>query len=80
MAYITIADKVMETIIDVSGLSEHIYDPSESFEYLGVHELEIVDISLKLEEFYGIEMDETDPIRWDTPQDLAQYIVQKLGN
>lgn len=80
MAYVTVADRVREIVVDELGLADHVYEPDVLLSYLGADRLRMASITLRVEEAYEIEFEDAVVARMEVPQDIIDGVVAAFGN
>jgi acyl carrier protein len=73
-------DKVREVVVDQLGVSEDEVTPDAKFvEDLGADSLDRVELVMRLEEEFDLEIPEDDAMKIQTVADAVTYIEKKKG-
>jgi acyl carrier protein len=74
-------DKVREVVVDQLGVSEDEVTPDAKFvEDLGADSLDRVELVMRLEEEFDLEIPEDDAMTIQTVADAVRYIEKKKGS
>ncbi len=74
-------DKVREVVVDQLGVSEDEVTPDAKFvEDLGADSLDRVELVMRLEEEFDLEIPEDDAQKIQTVADAVEYIEKKKGS
>ena len=75
-----VADKVKQIIVEQLGVDEAQVDPSASFvDDLGADSLDIVELVMKFEEDFELDIPDEDAENIKTVKDAIDYIEKKKG-
>jgi acyl carrier protein len=73
-------EKVKDVVVEELGVSEDQVTPEANFtEDLGADSLHLVEVILRLEEVFEIEIPDEDAEKVNTVADAVQYVEEKLG-
>lgn len=70
-------NKVVDIVVEKIGIDKDIVKPSSTFQDLGADSLDVVEIIMKLEEQFGIEIKDEDAEKMQTIDDVVVYIHEK---
>ncbi|MGD0580001.1 MAG: acyl carrier protein [Bryobacteraceae bacterium] len=75
-----VADKVKQIIVEQLGVDEAQVDPTASFvDDLGADSLDIVELVMKFEEDFELDIPDEDAENIKTVKDAIEYIEKKKG-
>ncbi len=75
-----VADKVKQIIVEQLGVDEGQVDPTASFvDDLGADSLDIVELVMKFEEDFELDIPDEDAENIKTVKDAVEYIEKKKG-
>jgi len=75
-----VADKVKQIIVEQLGVDEGQVDPTASFvDDLGADSLDIVELVMKFEEDFELDIPDEDAENIKTVKDAIEYIEKKKG-
>ncbi len=75
-----VADKVKQIIVEQLGVDEGQVDPTASFvDDLGADSLDIVELVMKFEEDFELDIPDEDAANIKTVKDAIDYIEKKKG-
>ena len=70
-------NKVVDIIVEKIGIDKEIVKPAATFQDLGADSLDVVEIIMKLEEQFGLEIKDEDAEKMQTVDDVVVYIQEK---
>jgi len=70
-------NKIAEIIVEKLGVDKDIIKPASTFEDLGADSLDMVEIIMKLEEQFGLEIKDEDAEKLQTMDDVVVYIHER---
>lgn len=69
--------KVVTIISDKLGIDKNTIKPTSTLQDLGADSLDLVEIIMKLEEFFSIEIADEDVAHLNTLDDVVNYVNQR---
>ena len=70
-------NKIVDIVVEKLGIDKEIIKPASTFQDLGADSLDVVEIIMKLEEQFGIEIKDEDAEQMQTMDDVVVYIHER---
>jgi len=70
-------NKIVDIVVEKLGIDKDIVTPTATFQDLGADSLDVVEIIMKLEEQFGIEIKDEDAENMGSMDDVVTYIHKK---
>ena len=70
-------NKIADIVVEKLGVAKDSIKPTSTFQDLGADSLDMVEIIMKLEEQFGVEISDEDAEHMQTMDDVVSYIQER---